>query len=88
MLDRAPPLLRLRAIQGWVHPNEGSAVGTDVVLVGAELATLRSDTLELLLGGSVCISDVHEKTLLANTNTIELSDDVVANIAVFKAARV
>lgn len=77
--------LRLLAIKSWAHANEGSAIGTNVVLVGSELATFGSDALEFLLCRGVGIANVHEKTLLANANTVELSNHLVTDISVLKA---
>jgi hypothetical protein len=63
------------------NANERSAIGADVVLVGAELATLSRDTLELLLSRRVGIADVHGKSLGTETSTVELANDLVADLA-------
>lgn len=78
--DSASPL-RVLAVQSRAHADEGCAVGTNVVLVGAELAAFRSDTLQLLLGRSVGIANVHEEALLANAGTVELVNNIITNVA-------
>jgi hypothetical protein len=73
------------AIHCWAHANKRSAISTDVVFVRAELATLSSDALEFLLRRGVRIANVHEKTFLSNADTIELANNVVANVTRFEA---
>lgn len=78
--------LRLLAIQGRAHANQGSTVCTNVVLVGAELAALSGDALELLLGWRIGIANVDEEALLPNADAVEFVDDFVADIAGLEAA--
>lgn len=81
----APLALRLAVERGVAQTDERSAVGTDVVLVGAELAALSRDALELLLSRSVGVADVHQEALLADGTTVVLQNDVVAILAVVEA---
>lgn len=67
------------------HADKGGTIGTNVILVGAELATLSSDALELLLSWGIGIANVHEKTLFTNTEAVELADDFVTDIAVLES---
>lgn len=61
-----------------------ATICTDVVLVGSELSTLSCDTLEILLSRSVCVANLKQKTLFANGLTMELLDDLVADITTLK----
>ena len=65
-----------------VHSNNGRAVGTHVVLVGAELSTFRGD---LLLRRCVSISNLHLQCLVTNGLAIVLLDDEVTDLARFEA---
>lgn len=80
-------------LPGWlvVHvgldPNQRGAVCTNVVLVGAELAAFRGDTLELLLTRSISVSNVHHHALVADGNAVELLDDRVADVSRLETAQ-
>ena len=67
-------------VQRRARTDEGRTVGTDVVFVGAEQPALGSDSFEFLLCRSIGVSDVHEKSLLSNANTVELADDLVTDV--------
>jgi len=84
--DTATPL-GLLAVQSRAQANQRGAVCTDVVFIRAELATLGSDTLQLLLSRGVGVANVHEERLLANADAVELANNFIANVARFKAAR-
>lgn len=61
-------------------------ISTDIVLVGAELTTLGSDTLQLLLRWGVGISNLHAHLLLANSHAVVLADDFLALVTRLEAA--
>jgi hypothetical protein len=82
--SRATTESRLRVGRS-LKTDKGGTVGADVVLVGAELATLGGDTLQLLLSRGVGISNVHEKSILADADAVVLSDDLITDIAVLEA---
>lgn len=50
-------------IHGRAHTNHRSSVSADIVLVGAELSSLGCDTLKLLLGWSVSVTNLHRQTI-------------------------
>lgn len=64
----------------------GGTICTNIVLVGSELTTFRGDSLEVLLGRSVGITNLQKKTIIANGLSVELLDDFLADITRFKAA--
>jgi hypothetical protein len=70
-----------------VDSNIGSAVGANVVLIGAELPTFGGDALQLLLGRRVGVPDLHQHSLFANGSTMVLLDDVLALLASLKSAQ-
>lgn len=72
-------------VQVCGHADKGGTIGANVVLVGAELATLSSNTLELLLSWGIGIANVHGKTLFTKTDAVELADDFVTDIAVLES---
>lgn len=72
-------------VDARLHTNISSTVSTNIVLVCAELATLSSDALELLLGRRVGIADLHQHALLANSNTMILLDDFLTLLTRVKA---
>jgi hypothetical protein len=74
------------AINGGGHTDKGSAIGAYVVLIGAELSTLASDTLELLLGRSVCVTNLHWKTLITNKLAGEVFNDFITNLTRLETA--
>lgn len=82
--NRANPLGRL-AVECRVQSDKRSAVSTNVVLVRTELSALCCDSLELFLGRSICVANIHEKAFLANSNAIKLSNDLVANVSRFES---
>jgi hypothetical protein len=74
----------------WHGRREGKkfrrgAVSTDVILVGSELTAFGSDTLEVLLGRSIGVTNLEEKALFANGLTMKLSDDLLADITALKS---
>jgi hypothetical protein len=68
-------------VDAGCHANICRAVGTNIVFVGTELSSLSGDTLELLLGWSVRIPNIHELTTVAHGNPMVLPDDVLAFFA-------
>lgn len=65
----------------WRRKGQSRAtVCTDIVLVGPELSTLSRDALEILLSRSVGIANLEEKTLFTNGLTVELLDDLFADL--------
>lgn len=63
-----------------------SAVGADVVLVGSILAAFGRDTLELLLSGSIGVTNLHDVVLLADGDAMEVLNDLLADLASLEAA--
>jgi hypothetical protein len=49
------------------------------------LAAFCSDTLKILLSRSICVADLKEKTLFANGLTMELSNDLLADLTALKS---
>jgi hypothetical protein len=74
----------MMGVHGTTIADKRSTVGPDVVLVRSELAALGGDTLQLLLGWSVGVTDVHEKTLFTNSGAMELLDHLITNISVLE----
>ena len=72
------PSTRL-VVNGGGHANQGGSIGANIVLVGTELASLSSDTLELLLAGSVCVTDLHVHVFIANRHVVEVGNDLIAD---------
>lgn len=75
--------------QGWrkgEHISSRAAISTDVVLIGSKLSALGGDTLEVLLGWSIRIANLKEEAFFANGLTMELSDDLFADIAALKTS--
>jgi hypothetical protein len=64
--------------QTWKVCN--STISTDIVLICTELATLSGDTLEVLLGRCIGITDLKKKTLLAERLTMELANDFLTDV--------
>jgi hypothetical protein len=62
-----------------------SAIRTNVVLVGSELAAFSGDSLQVLLSSSIGVTNLQEKAFLANGLAVELSDDLFADITGLKA---
>lgn len=83
--DAAAPL-RLLAVQSRTHADQGGAISTNVVLIGAKLAAFGSDTLELLLGWGVGVANVHGQSLFADARPIELANNLIASIPGLEAA--
>lgn len=57
----------------------GRSICTNIVLVGTELATLGGDTLQFLLGRSVGVADLHLETLVADSNTCKVQNDLITD---------
>lgn len=74
----------MMGVHGTTIADKRSTVGSDVVLVRSELATLGGDTLQLLLGWGVGVTDVHEKTLFTNSGAMKLLDHLVTNVSVLE----
>ena len=70
-----------RAVDARVNPDVGRAISTNIILIGAELSPLGRDALQLLLGGSVRVPNLHQHSFFANGSTVVLPDDVFALIA-------
>ncbi len=66
-----------------MNAHVSSAVGANVILVRPELAALSSDTLELLLSGSVGIAnlDLLALALLSQVDAMVFTDDIFALVA-------
>lgn len=72
------------------QPNMGSAVSAEVVLVRAELTTLSGDSLELLLGWSVGVSNVHHNRTIGirfDLVVVEFRNDLVTDVARLETER-
>lgn len=76
---------RWLGVDGRADANVSSAVGTNVVLVCAELSTLRSDTLELLLSRSIRIADLHKHAFISDCDAVVLLDDVLTLLTACEA---
>jgi hypothetical protein len=74
----------MMGVHGTTIADKRSTVGPDVVLVRSELATLSGDTLQLLLGWGICVTNVHEKTLFTNSGAMKLLDHLVTNVSVLE----
>ncbi len=70
-----------RAVNAGVNPDIGRAISTNIILICAELSPLGRDALQLLLGGSVRVPNLHQHSFFANGSTVVLPDDVFALIA-------
>lgn len=70
--------------QSRAHADKGSAICTNVVFVGTELAAFRSNTLQLFLSRRVRVANIHEEAIASDANPMELTDNLVADIARFK----
>ena len=72
------------------HADMGGAIGADVVLVGAELASLRGHSFQFLLGGSISISDIHNHRRVVafsrNGKAVETLDDLVTDFTALEPA--
>ena len=65
----------------WRRKSENTAtVCANIVLVGSELSTLSGDALEILLSRNVGIANLKEKALFTNGLTMELLDDLFADV--------
>jgi hypothetical protein len=64
-----------------------ATICTDIVLVGSELPTLRGDSLEILLGWGISITNLKKKPLFADRLAMELSDDLLADLTRLKSAQ-
>jgi hypothetical protein len=75
--------------QGWregEHISSRAAISTNIVLIGSKLSALGSDTLEVLLGWSIRIANLKEEAFFANWLSMELSDDLLADIAALETS--
>jgi hypothetical protein len=73
---------------GWRRESKnisGGAVSANIVLVGSELTAFSGDTLQVLLGGGVGIANLQKEAFLADGLTVELLDDLFADVARLKA---
>ena len=64
-----------------------AAVSTNVVLGSAELTTLGSDLLQVLLSWSIGIANLKEKALVADWSAMEIFDDLLADVAALEASK-
>jgi len=64
--------------------NRGT-VCTDIVLVSSELAAFCGDSLEILLGRSIGITDLEEKSLFADRLTMELLNNLITDFTVLES---
>ena len=62
-----------------------SAIGTDVVFVGAELAALGSDPLQFLLSRSIGVPNLHQQALIADGASVISANDILALVTRLKA---
>jgi hypothetical protein len=69
-----------------LQTDQRSTIGANIILVGAELSALCSDSLKLLLSLGVGIANVHDEALLANSSTVVLADNIFALITRLEAA--
>lgn len=76
------------AVDAGMDSNIRSAVGANVVLIGAELAALSRDALQLLLRRSIGIADIHLHAFYANTSAVILLDHVLTFFASLEAVRI
>ena len=65
--------------------KNATTICTNVVLISSKLSALSGDTLEVLLGRSVGIANLEEKTLFTDGLTMELSDYLLADLTRLKA---
>lgn len=69
----------------WRRKGQSRAtICTDIVLVGPELSTFSCDALEILLSRSVGITNLEKKTLFTNGLTVELPDDLFADLTILE----
>lgn len=80
---RTAPVLRV--VDGRVDANSHCAVGADVVLVGTVLTALGSDALQLLLGRSIGVADLHQVALIANRLAVVALDDLLTHVTTLEA---
>ena len=76
---------RSMRVQMSRHSHQRGTVCSDVVFVGAELASLGRDAFQFFLALGVCVSDVHDETLISNGGTVVLSNDLLADITRLKS---
>jgi len=65
-----------------------TTISTNIVLIGTELSTLSCDSFEILLGLSIGIAHLKEKTLFTNRLAVELLDYLFADITRFETKSV
>ena len=66
--------------------QNAATVCADIVLVSSELSTFGCDALEILLSRSVCVADLKKETLFTNGLTMELLDDLFADLTALETA--
>lgn len=86
MWVRSAPLGLLLAIQGRIQADERGSVCANVVLIRSKLAALSRDSLQLFLRWSIGITDVHQQAVFTDANTVELANDLIADVSAFKSA--
>lgn len=72
-------------IDTGAHADGVGAIGADVILVGAVLATLSRDPLQLLLRRRIGVSDLHLLSIDAELETIEVLDDPLTYLPTLEA---
>lgn len=72
------------AVKCRVQSHKGSPISTNVILIGAELSALSSNSLELLLRRCIGVANIHKEAFFANSDSIELSNDFVTNVSGFE----
>lgn len=75
----------LRAVDGGVDANSHRAIGADIILVGTVLAALGGDALQLLLGRSIGVADLHQVALVTNGLAMVALDDLLTHLTGLEA---
>lgn len=80
---RASPVggLRSSVVDSGVDSNSHSAIGTNVVLVGAVLAALGSDALQFFLCRSICVTNLNTITFFTNSLATVAGNDLLTDVA-------
>ena len=73
-------------VNAGMNADIRSSVSANVVLVGAELAALSRDALQLLLRRSVGVANLHQHALISNRGAVKLLDHILALITGLEAA--
>ena len=61
------------------------AISTDIVLIGAVLSALGSDALQLLLGWSIRIANLHDIVVFSNRQSMKVLNDLLTDVAGLEA---